>query len=82
MNVLFNKNPSGDHGVWANDNKLYNELLKLGEELGFFTKVPQSEKFGKVIYFNGVEGINKVVPKIETLIRRLIDICKNYSAYE
>jgi hypothetical protein len=76
IQVVINRNPELDHGVWVYNPSLYDKVYELGLSLGLQVKKGTSPNFLKVIQFNGVDGIKSVSEKMQTLIEGLIKIVK------
>jgi len=74
IDISLNSNPEGDHGVWVSNSELYKAVKQIGDELGFKTSIPRSENFGKVILFNGIDGLKKAANKFDKLIEELVNI--------
>ena len=78
--VYFNKNPARDHGVYVRDPKLYDDIFEIGRRLGLKVKKPAPKtKEGKVIYFNGIDGVKTVAFKIKELIKMLAAVKESSS---
>jgi hypothetical protein len=78
IEIFFNIEPERDSGVWVNDSQLYEEVFNVGNELGLDAKKPSTEN-GKVILFNGTEGVRKVAPHLKSLAVKLAEICQKRS---
>lgn len=76
IQVVINRDPERDHGVWVFNPSLYEKVYELGQALGLEVKKGTSSNFSKVIRFNGVEGIKSVSEKMQSLIEGLLKIIK------
>ncbi|RLI83565.1 hypothetical protein DRP04_01020 [Archaeoglobales archaeon] len=74
ITISMNADPKGDHSVWVNNPNLYERVGQIGRDLGLKTKIPAGKKFGKVIDFGGVDGIESIVKKLGDLIDELVKI--------
>jgi len=74
INISINSNPEGDHGVWVSNSDLYEAVKRIGDDLGLETNIPSSERFGKVIIFNGIDGLKRAVDRLDRLIEELVNI--------
>ncbi len=73
IDISIKCDPNGDHGVWVHNRDLYETVEQIGRNLGLETKIPSSES-GKVISFNGIEGLKSVVGKLDVLIEELVNL--------
>lgn len=79
IQVFFNVEPERDHGVWVYDQKLFDAVFEAGQESSLTVRKPDGTN-GKVILFNGIEGVKKVEPHLEKLLMRVADIYKGGSS--
>jgi Holliday junction resolvase-like predicted endonuclease len=74
IDISINANPKGDHGVWVKNRNLYEAVKQIGDNLELETNIPRSERFGKVIIFNGIDGLRNIVDRLDRLIEELVNV--------
>ena len=72
IDVSVKGDPNGDHGVWTSS-ELYQAVKDVGNKLGFKTRIPSTDS-GKIIEFNGIDGIKSAVDKLDKLIEELANV--------
>jgi hypothetical protein len=74
IQVVINRDPNLEHGVWVYNPSLYDKVYELGQTLGLQVKKGTSPNFLKVIQFNGIEGIKSISEKMLNLTEGLVEI--------
>ncbi|WP_456468484.1 hypothetical protein [Archaeoglobus sp.] len=75
IEIYIKADPGGDHGVWVKNRDLYEAIKQIGDNLGLETNIPTDDTtFAKIIKFNGIDGLKKVVDKLDRLIEELVNV--------
>ena len=74
ITVSMKADPQGDHGIWVSNPDLYERVGQIGRNLGLKTNIPTGKKFGKVIDFGGIEGLELIKERLGNLIDELVKI--------
>lgn len=75
IEIYIKADPRGDHGVWVKNRDLYEAVKRIGDNLGLETNIPTDDTtLAKIIKFNGIDGLRKVVDKLDRLTEELVNV--------